>query len=177
MATNASTSTSLPSRLVARIPRLWPRVHDAPALSPLPGPWGFLTSAYIVGLIVMVGPSSCPAPALTLRRPSLCIAYRTSSFPPAADPRARRTDPSSMPSRVPYSLSISPRPSFALFSVSPLSSSYQTRSCSGSSSLLRPHSATSPGLTPSLPPLPSKTPQPSAGLRSVPYAVPCVSKL
>ncbi|KAH0827116.1 hypothetical protein J3R83DRAFT_4804 [Lanmaoa asiatica] len=70
MATNASLPAnsllSFSSRFVARIRKLndWldpARLHDpvliarspSPALSPLPGPWGFLTSGYIVGLIIM----------------------------------------------------------------------------------------------------------------------------
>lgn len=78
MATLTANATgSLPSRFIAPIRRLndWldrsplparghdpvlvPRTPTHPAL--LPGPWGFLTSAYIVGLIVMVFPSYLPA--------------------------------------------------------------------------------------------------------------------
>lgn len=75
MATNATLpALSFTSRFIARIRNfnVWldhaPLLHDPvlvartppPALTPLPGPWGFLTSGYIVGLIIMVFPSLSP---------------------------------------------------------------------------------------------------------------------
>ncbi|KAG8217779.1 hypothetical protein J3R82DRAFT_5940 [Butyriboletus roseoflavus] len=90
-----------PSRFIARIRKLndWldhsslapftiARADDpvlvtrTPPPALLPGPWGFLTSAYIVGLIVMVFPPllSPPHIYLTHPRPSSCIAYRASSI-------------------------------------------------------------------------------------------------
>ena len=82
---------------------------------------------------------------------------------------------------MPYFLSISRPPSSVSSSVSPPSTFYQPRSCSGSPRLPRPHTNSPHPIPPGVAPSPhgphSTTPQPSAGLRFVPSVGPSASML
>lgn len=142
--------------------------------SPLPGPWGFLTSGYILGLIVMVLPRFNPVVSLTnVHRPSSCIAYKTSSYHPdiecVASTEHRRASFSAS-HVVPYfPLTSHPRSSVS-YSVSHPSTSYQSPSCSGPPPSHKPHTS-SPFLTPSPRGLHATIRQPSVGPPFVPSAV------